>query len=201
MAAIIANLQNARLSADAGDFIPYTPEEFARFCADYPDLRTELTPLGELVIMPPAGDESSLRNADLTADLVIWNRTARLGKVFDSSAGFLFPNGAIRSPDASWVAQPRWDALPAEQRGRFSPLAPGFVVELLSPTDRLSTTQAKMREYMENGVRLGWLINPRDKTVELSGIGREVEVLTCPSSLSGEDVLPGFILDLTSIWQ
>lgn len=199
MAAILAPPQLAPPAATS-DFAPYTLEEFARFCADYPDLRVELTAQGEMIIMPPAGDESSRRNADLTADLVIWNRAARLGKVFDSSAGFLFPNGAIRSPDTSWAAQSRWNALAPEQRVGFAPLCPDFVLELRSSTDRLSTLQAKMREYMDNGVRLAWLLNPRDKNVEIYRAGRDVEVLADPASLSGEDVLPGFILDLTPIW-
>lgn len=199
MAAILTPPHNASPPAATDDFDPYTPDVFARFCADHPDLRAELTAEGELVIMPPAGDESSIRNADLTADLVIWNRTARGGKVFDSSAGFTFPNGAIRSPDTSWIAQTRWDALPPEQRGRFAALCPDFVAELLSPTDRLTVTQAKMREYVTNGVRLAWLLNPRDKTVETHRAGRDVEALADPASLSGEDVLPGFTLDLTPI--
>ncbi len=200
MAPILVGLHSPPPTAAASDFMPYTPEEFARFCADYPDLRAELTAQGEMIIMPPAGDESSSRNANLTADLVVWNRTAWLGKVFDSSAGFLFPDGAIRSPDTSWVAHSRWDALPPEQKGRFAPLCPDFVAELLSPTDRLAATQAKMREYITNGVRLAWLLNPRDKTAEIYRLGRDVEVLTHPLSLSGEDVLPGFTLDLTLIW-
>lgn len=200
MAAILADPHSLPPSAATSDFAPYMPEEFARFCAGYPDLRAELTAQGEIIIMPPAGDESSRRNADLTADLVIWNRAARLGKVFDSSAGFLFPSGAIRSPDTSWAAQSRWDALAPEQRIGFAPLCPDFVIELRSSTDRLSTLQAKMREYIASGVRLAWLINPRDKTVETYRAGRDVEALADPASLSGEDVLPGFTLDLIPIW-
>lgn len=200
MPALLADLHTAPPHAASGEPALYTPGDFARFCADYPDLRAELTPAGKIVIMPPAGDETSSRNADLTADLVVWNRTAKLGKVFDSSAGFTFPDGAVRSPDTAWVELSRWNALPPEQQGRFASLCPDFAAELLSPTDRLSTLQAKMRVYAQNGVRLGWLLNPRDKSVEVYRLDGSVEVLSSPVSLSGEDVLPGFTLDLAPLW-
>lgn len=178
---------------------PYTSKQFAAFAANYPDLRIELTQEGELIIMPPAGGETGNKNADLTADLVIWNRIGKTGRVFDSSTGFQLPNGAKRSPDASWVPAEEWEALSSEERREFLPLCPSFTIELRSRTDRLSTLQAKMREYRDNGVRLGWLIDPKSRRVEVYRSGQEVEILLNPESLSGEDVLPGFILSLQGI--
>ena len=178
---------------------PYTSEEFAALAASYPELRMEMTREGEIVIMPPAGGETGSRNADLTADLVIWNRGEKTGKVFDSSTGFVLPNGAKRSPDASWVPNTEWVTLSAEERREFPPLCPSFVIELRSRTDRLSTVQEKMREYLDNGAKLGWLLDPKSRRVEVYRPGREVEVLDNPVSLSGEDVLPGFVLSLEGI--
>ncbi|MGB6301648.1 MAG: Uma2 family endonuclease, partial [Rivularia sp. (in: cyanobacteria)] len=151
-------------------------------------------------IMPPVGGESSNRNAGLTAQLWIWNQKNNLGIVFDSSGGFKLPNGADRSPDASWLKLSRWNELTTEQKTKFLPVAPDFVIELLSPSDSLKTTQQKMEEYKNNGVRLGWLINRKNRQVEIYRIGKEVEILDNPDSLSGEDVLPGFVLDLQMIW-
>ena len=150
--------------------------------------------------MPPLGGESSNRNAGLTAQLWIWNQKYNLGVVFDSSGGFKLPNGADRSPDASWVKLDRWNNLTSEQKTKFLPIAPDFVIELMSPSDSLKTTQQKMEEYINNGVFLGWLINRKNRQVEIYRIGKEVEVLDNPNSLSGEDILPGFILDLEMIW-
>jgi len=178
---------------------PYTSEEFATLTATYPDLRMELTQEGELIIMPPAGGETGSKNADLTADLVIWNRTAQMGKVFDSSTGFVLPNEAKRSPDASWVPIAEWEALSSEERQEFPPLCPSFVIELRSRMDRLSTVQEKMREYIDNGAKLGWLIDPRSRRVEIYRTGQEVEIVDAPASLSGEDVLPDFVLSLKGI--
>ncbi len=179
---------------------PYTSEEFAVLAASYPDLRMELTKEGEIIIMPPAGGETGSKNADLTADLVVWNRVEKAGKVFDSSTGFVLPNGAKRSPDASWVPIMEWEALSPEERQQFLPLCPDFLIELRSRTDRLSTVQKKMREYMENGARLGWLLDPKSQRVEIYRPGQEVEILDSPASLSGEDVLPGFVLSLEGIF-
>ena len=178
---------------------PYTPEDFALLAANYPDLRMEMTREGEMIIMPPAGSESGGRNADVTADIVIWNRQANLGKVFDSSSGFTLPNGARRSPDTSWIETARWEALSQEQREEFAPICPDFVLELRSKTDRLSALQDKMQEYLDNGARLGWLLEPKSQRLEVYRPGREVEILDSPATLSGEDVLPGFTLDLTGI--
>ena len=178
---------------------PYTSEEFAAVVAAHPDLRMELTREGELIIMPPAFPETGSKNADLTADVVLWNRLQRTGKVFDSSSGFTLPNGAERSPDTAWIELGRWEALAEEERKGFSRICPDFVVELRSSSDPLSAVQKKMQEYRENGARLGWLIDPKSKRVEIYRPGQEVEILDAPASLSGEDVLPGFVLDLTGI--
>lgn len=180
--------------------IDLTDEAFYQLCRNNSDLRFERTAKGELIIMPPVGGEGGKREADLIIDLGTWNRQAQLGVVFSSSAGFKLPNGANRSPDAAWVSQARWDALSPEQRRRFPPLAPDFVIELRSETDELETLQAKMREYIENGVRLGWLLDPKTRQVEIYRPNQMPEILENPDSLSEEDLLPGFVLDLSRIF-
>jgi Uma2 family endonuclease len=177
-----------------------TDEQFFELCSANRDMRFERSAEGELIIMAPTGGGTGNKNAELGAELVIWNRQTLLGKVFDSSTGFKLPNGADRSPDASWVRLDRWNALTEAQRDRFIPLAPDFAVELRSKTDVLKTVQAKMQEYMDNGVRLGWLIDPSRNRVEIYRPGQEVEVLESPVSLSGEDVLPEFQLNLNPLW-
>ncbi|MBN3868806.1 MAG: Uma2 family endonuclease [Nostoc sp.] len=177
-----------------------TDEEFEQLIAVNQDLGLELTAQGELVIMPPTGGETGERNLDIEGQLWLWNRQNKLGKAFNSSTGFKLPNGATRSPDASWVKIARWEALTPQQRKKFPPLCPDFVVELVSETDDLEDTQAKMREYINNGLRLGWLINPKNRQVEIYRSNQPVEVLQSPRNLSGEDVLPGFLLDLDPIF-
>ncbi|HAJ63028.1 MAG TPA: hypothetical protein DCP31_30500, partial [Cyanobacteria bacterium UBA8543] len=154
-----------------------TDEQFYQLCVANEQWRLELTAEGELIIMPPTGGESGIRNADLTTDLNLWNRQTRLGKVFDSSTEFRLPNGAKRSPDASWVILERWDALPAHDRKRFPPLCPDFVIELRSETDSLKDLRAKMQEYQANGARLGWLIDPQTPLVEIYRLKRDVETI------------------------
>ncbi|MFH7029783.1 MAG: Uma2 family endonuclease [Heteroscytonema crispum UTEX LB 1556] len=180
--------------------IDLTDEQFFQLCQNNRDLRFERTATGELIIMPPTGSETGDRNADLTYQLRAWSRQNKLGKSFDSSTGFKLPNGAERSPDASWVKMERWNALSVAEKERFAPLCPDFVVELMSPSDSLEKTRAKMREYMHNGARLGWFINRQQQHVEIYRPNREVEILQSPQTLSGEDVLPGFVLDLAEIW-
>jgi Uma2 family endonuclease len=175
-----------------------TPEQFWALSLTNRDVRLELTAQGKLIVMPPTGWESGKRNANVTTDLGIWNRQVQLGVVFDSSTGFILPNGAVRSPDAAWVKQDRMDALNPKPEG-FLPLAPDFAIELRSATDSARDIREKMKEYRDNGVRLGWFLNPQAKEVEIYRIGQEVEVLKSPPSLSGEDVLPGFVLDLKGI--
>ena len=177
-----------------------TEEQFALLCQENRDFRFELTAQQELVIMAPAGSETGWRNNEVSYVLTAWTKADGTGLAFDSSAGFTLPNGAIRSPDASWVKRDRWDALTQEQRERFAPLCPDFVVELRSRTDRLSDLQEKMQEYMDNGARLGWLLDPIDKRVHVYRPGQSVEVLDNPDTLSGDPVLPGFVLPVRELW-
>ncbi|MEH2467479.1 Uma2 family endonuclease [Nostoc sp.] len=178
--------------------IELTDEQFFQLCQNNQDLRLERTAEGELIIMPPTGWESGNRNSRLTQRLGNWADADGTGLAFDSSTGFKLPNGANRSPDASWVSQERLEALNPNP-DRFLPIAPDFAVELRSASDSLKTVQQKMQEYIDNGVRLGWLINPQNQQVEIYRPGQDVEVLQSLSSLSGEDVLPGFLLDLVQI--
>ena len=186
--------------------VALSDEQFYHLCMANEAWRMELTAEGELIIMPPTGGESGIRNSDLNADLAIWNRQTRLGYVFDSSTIFRLPNGAKRSPDVSWVMRERWEALSAEDRRGFPPLCPDFVIELRSETDSLPPLQRKMRDYLTNGLRLGWLIDPQTPLVEIYRSNQDVEtqsfsVEQTPPTLSGESVLPGFILDLAPIFN
>jgi len=175
-------------------------EDFWLLCLENPDLRLERTERGVVEIMPPTSGGTGARNADLTAQVVVWAKIDGTGTPFDSSAGFKLPNGATRSPDTSWIPNERWNALTvAEKEEKFSPICPEFVVELRSRSDRKKKLQGKMREYLTQGARLGWLIDPRDGTVEIYRPGQPVEILNKPAKLSGEDVLPGFVLDLKGI--
>ncbi|MFS8857010.1 Uma2 family endonuclease [Synechococcus sp. H55.7] len=178
-----------------------TDEVFEQLCRQNPELRLERTAQGELVAMAPVGSESGLRNADLLGQLWQWNRRTSLGLVFDSSTGFALPNGAIRSPDADWVAKERWQQLTPQQRRRFAPLCPDFVLELRSPTDDLATLQAKLQEYLENGSRLGWLIDPESQRVYVYRPGQLPQILERPTCLEGDPVLPGFVADLSLVWE
>ena len=189
------------LTLDLRPVIRLTHEQFEQIALANPDLRIELSADGELSIMPPIGGNTGRRNADLTTDLNLWNRQTRLGVVFDSSTIFRLPNGAERSPDAAWIILERWNALTQNEQDSFPPLCPDFVIELRSKTDSLKPLQAKMQEYQDNGCRLGWLMNYQDRQVEIYRPQREKEVLQSPQTLSGEEVLPGFVLDLQMIWE
>ncbi|MEW5858022.1 MAG: Uma2 family endonuclease [Cyanobacteriota bacterium] len=178
-----------------------TDEQFEQLAAANQDLQLELTAKGELIIMPPTGGETGNRNLDIEGQLWLWNRQTKLGKAFNSSTGFKLPNGATRSPDASWVIQERWDVLTQQQRKKFLPVCPDFAIELVSETDDVEETRKKMQEYVSNGLRLGWLINPKTRQVEIYRQNQEVEILESPATLSGEDVLPAFILDLQAIFE
>ena len=165
-----------------------------------PDLRFELTSEGELIIMPPADSHTSWRNGRIFYRLAIWAEADGTGLEFDSSGGFTLPNGAKRSPDASWVKRERWDALTRSQQDGFAPLCPDFVIELRSPSDRISTVQAKMGEYMKNGAQLGWLIDPIQKHVYIYRPEQQVESLDDPTSVSGDPTLPGFVFEVSEIF-
>ena len=180
--------------------VQITDEHFEQLCRANPDVKFERTAKGELVIVAPTGGETGSYNSELNADVVIWNRQAKLGVVFDSSTCFRLPNQALRSPDVSWIKQDRWDALTPDQKAKFPPIAPDFVLELMSPSDDFSDEQAKMREYIENGVQLGWLINRKTRSVEVYRPKQLVESVEAPVTLSGEAVLPGFVLNVQPFW-
>jgi Uma2 family endonuclease len=186
------------LTLNLDPIIHLTDEQFYQLCQANRDVRFERTAEGRLIILPPTGWGTGNRNIKLAARLEIWAEADGTGLAFDSSTGFTLPNGADRSPDAAWVRRERLEALNPDP-DRFLPLAPDFVVELRSASDKLRPLQEKMQEYRNNGVRLGWLINLKDQQVEIYRPGQNVEVLQSPTSLSGEDVLPGFTLDLGQI--
>ncbi|MGF1939036.1 MAG: Uma2 family endonuclease [Nostoc sp. ChiQUE02] len=178
-----------------------THEQLVQLALANRDLQLERTATGELIVMAPTGGTTGNKNSDIEGQLWFWNRQTKLGKTFNSSTGFHLPNGADRSPDAAWVCQERWDALTKEQQDGFVPLCPDFVLELRSKNDNMQPLRAKMREYVENGTCLGWLINRKSKKVEIYTPDRDVEVLDNPVTLSGDNVLPGFVLDLTEVWS
>jgi Uma2 family endonuclease len=175
-----------------------THAEFEKLCQDNPDLRLELTEHGQLITMAPAGWESSKRNSKLNSRVDVWNEQVDLGEVFDSSGGFTLPNGAVRSPDVTWIEKSKLEGISPDIA--FPEVVPDFVIELRSKSDSLKTLREKMAEYRSNGVRLGWLINPQQQQVEIYRLGQDVEVLQSPTILEGEDVLPGLTIDLGSIF-
>jgi Uma2 family endonuclease len=179
--------------------VKFTHAQFAELCETNRELQLELSSTGELIVLAPTAWGSSKRNFRLGGQIYIWNEQTQLGEAFDSSGGFVLPNGAQRSPDVSWVEKSRMTAINPDP-DKFLPLAPDFLIELRSPTDSLPKLQEKMQEYRANGVRLGWLIDPKNQRVEIYRPDREVEILQSPTQLSGEGILPGFTLDLTIIW-
>lgn len=185
---------------DLRSLLDMTDDQFYQLCRANPDVKFERNARGELVIMSPTGGETGNRNVEIAAEFVIWNRQTKLGKVFDSSTGFNLPGGGDRSPDIAWIRQERWDRLTPEQRVKFPPIAPDFVLELMSPSDTLRDLQAKMQEYMASGVQLGWTIDRQTRRVEIYRAGRDVEILDNPTTLSGEAVLPGFELGMQVVW-
>ena len=181
-----------------------TPEQFEQLAYAEQTVRMELTQDGELIVMSPTGGTAGRKNSRLTQQIRNWADRDGTGEVFDSSTVFVLPNGARRSPDVSWIKKERWNLLTQAQQDGFPPLAPDFVIELVSPSDiknqRYEDLQAKMQEYLDNGVQLGWLIEPAAKTVELYRTSKPVKILNNPQTLSGKSVLPGFILDLSEIF-
>jgi Uma2 family endonuclease len=176
-----------------------TDEEFEKFCGQNPELRIEMTSEGVMIIMLPVTPEGSSRNLKLTTRFGVWAEADGTGVGFESSAGFTLPNGAKRSPAVSWMRKERWDALTPEQRNVFTHICPDFVVELRSKTERLRTLQNKMKEYMANGAKLGWLIDPIRHQVHVYHADSSVEILDHPQVISGEPLLPGFVLRLDAI--
>jgi Uma2 family endonuclease len=179
-----------------------TPEQFEVLALANRTMQLERNANGVLIVNPPTGWETGERNFSLVGQLYLWrDRTGQLGKAFDSSTGFILPNGANRSPDLSWIAQARWDALTAAEKTTFPQICPDFVVELRSDSDNLAPLQAKLQEYIENGALLGWLIDPQNRQVEIYRVGQAPEILINPSELLGEQILPGFVLNLREIWD
>lgn len=178
-----------------------TDDEFFKFCQLNRDLRIEMASDGEVIIMSPVGSEGGNRNFKLTGRFAAWAEAEGTGVGFDSSTGFKLPNGAMRSPDVSWIRRDRWEAVPKKQRKKFAPICPDFVVELRSETDSLEVLQEKMKEYLRSGAQLGWLIDPLEKKVHVYRSKTTVEVLDRPRSVSGEPLLKGFVLELNGIFS
>jgi Uma2 family endonuclease len=176
-------------------------DQFFDFCQANPELRIERTAEGDILIMCPAGWMSGRRNAIITIRLGNWAEQNRTGVVVDSSTGFRLPNAAMRSPDAAWVLKSRLKRFSIAEQEKFLPLCPDFVIELKSPTERLADLKNKMQEYVENGARLGWLLNPEVPQVLVYRPTRAVEVLDHPETVSGDPELPGFVLNLKGIWE
>ncbi|MGK7955159.1 MAG: Uma2 family endonuclease [Crocosphaera sp.] len=177
-----------------------TDEQFYQLCQDNRDLRLERNRHGDMLIMPPTGGETSNKNLRILQQLGMWTDENNTGIAFDSSGGFKLPNGADRSPDAAWIPKEKWENLTPEQRQKFLPFCPDFLIEFRSPSDNLNALQKKMEEYIKNGTKLAWLINPQDRQVEVYRKGQAVERLDDPQILSGESILPNFVLKLEKIW-
>jgi Uma2 family endonuclease len=187
MESVVLNLESVNL----------TDEQFYHLCQVNETWKLERNQKGELLIMPPVGGNSGKQEANLILKVGIWNEQNQLGEIFSSSTIFRLPNGGNRSPDVAWVKRERWEALSEEDQEKFPPLCPDFVIELRSHTDSLTSLQEKMCEYLASGLRLGWLINPQQQQVEIYRLDCDVEIINLPATLSGEDVLPGFVLNLT----
>lgn len=188
------------IAVDLSSIIELTDERLYELCQNNRELRLERSAEGELVIMSPTGGETSRLNAQLIAQLVIWANQTQTGIAFDSSGGFKLPNGAVRSPDASWVRLTTWLKLSDQQREKFIPLCPDFVLELRSTSDDLAELQEKMQEYIDNGAQLGWLIDPQERCIYVYCPQARVEVLNNPQKIAGDPILQGFVLDLTKLW-
>jgi Uma2 family endonuclease len=185
----LPSVENYPLIVHLRPVLELTDEQLYEFCQLNRDLRIERTAQGELVIMPPAGGETSERNAELSMQLRMWAKRDGTGTTYDSSGGFVLPNQAVRSPDASWIKHSRLATLTAEQRQKFIPLCPDFVLELRSPTDNLATVQAKMQEYLDNGAQLGWLIDPVQRQVALTRQSNAWRIrIQCQATLSCLDL-------------
>ena len=177
-----------------------TQDQLLQLCSDNGDLRIELTANRELVIMPPNGLEGSWQELEIETQVANWAKQDGTGRAFNSNAGYTLPNGAVRAPDASWMPLSRWESLSREDQTKFGHTFPDFAIELRSASDSLREVQDKMAEYMENGVSLGWLIDPQNRRVHVYRPGQAVQILEEPTSVSGDPVLPGFTLDLSAIW-
>jgi Uma2 family endonuclease len=200
MSPVVQDKPTAQISKLPPDILKLTDDQFFEFCALNRELRIERSAEGKIIIMSPTGGETGRRNAEINRQLANWAKQDGTGIVFDSNTEFRLPNRASRSPDASWVLRSRWEAIPEAEREKFPPICPDFVVELLSPSDNLEEIKLKMEEYIANGARLGWLIDPKNKRV-WTHAGAGVQTLERPAAVSADPVLPGFILNLTDIFS
>lgn len=197
---LLIQTESSPLTVSLPAVAPMTRAQFYAFCQANRDLRIEQTATGEVVIMPPAFSDTGNRNFNLAAYLWVWTEQNGTGLGFDSSSGFTLPNGATRSPDAAWIKADRWNALTEKEKASFAPICPDFVIELRSTSDTLSGLKAKMQEYMENGVLLGWLIDRQHRTVHVYRPNQDPQILENPDSVSGDPELPGFILPMAKVW-
>ena len=200
MTQTISLTENIPLKLQMSPAIDMTDEQFFAFCQQNRDYRIERNATGEITIMPPTGSETGNRNFDLIVQLGIWTRQNGTGIGFDSSAGFTLPNGAMKSSDAAWIKLEKWHSLTREQQQKFAPICPDFIIELRSPSDNLQPLKDKLQEYIDNGVSLGWLIDRKNRKVYIYRPNSEVECLDNPATLSGESILPEFVLQLSTIW-
>ena len=176
-----------------------TDEQFYTFCMENPELRIERNAHGKIIVMPPTNSETGNYNSEINAELVIWNRQHKLGKTFDSSTGFKLPNGADRSPDTAWITNERWNALPAEQKRKFAPIVPDFVLELRSDDQNLTELREKIDEYMNCGCRLGWLVDPQNRCTYVYPANGDKQTVKFDEVLSGEEVMPGLEVRLGEV--
>ena len=200
MTTLLIQTESTPLTIDFPAIAHMTVAQFYEFCLANRDLRIERTASGEVIIMPPAFSDTGNRNSKISQQLANWTDQDGTGEAFDSSAGFTLPNGATRSPDASWIKLERWNALTEDQKASFAPICPDFVIELRSSSDTLTRLRDKMQEYLANGVSLGWLIDRKNRTIHIYRPDREPELLENPETVSGEPELPGFVLRLAKIW-
>ncbi|MDZ7964010.1 MAG: Uma2 family endonuclease [Nostoc sp. DedSLP03] len=200
MTTLLIQTESTPLTVNFPSLVQMTKEQFYEFCQANRDLRIERTANGEVIIMPPAFSDTGNRNFNIAAQLGYWTEQDGTGIGFDSSTGFTLPNGAIRSPNASWIELERWNALTDAQKASFAPICPCFVIELRSSSDRPIKLQEKMQEYIDNGASLGWLIDRQNRKVYIYRPNREVEILENPEAVNGNPELPGFILRMGKIW-
>jgi Uma2 family endonuclease len=200
MTTLVIQTETTPLTVNLPAIAQMSTEQFYEFCLANRDLRIERTASGEVVIMPPAFSDTGNRNSKIAQQLANWSDQDGTGEAFDSSAGFTLPNGATRSPDASWIRLERWNALTEEEKASFAPICPDFVIELRSASDTLTGLQSKLEEYIANGALLGWLIDRKNRTVYIYRPEREPEILDNPETVSGAPELPGFVLQMAKIW-
>ena len=177
-----------------------TEEQFFQFCQENDSINFERNSNGEIIIMAPTGSDTGAFNLGITSQLYSWNAKNKFGIAFDSSTGFTLKNGAIRSPDGAFILKARWDKVAIDDRKKFAHICPDFVIELLSESDHEWALQKKMEEWMDNGCRLAWMINPEKKETMIYRSKGETETKPFHEALNGEDVLPGFTINLTKIF-